>query len=228
MRRALLCVAVLAVLGCDVVQPGTHRVVVRATRDGAPISGVAITEGGLLIGETGEDGALRLDAERPEGATLELVARCPDDLRARPDHLRGRVRAWSRRDAEGRVSTPPLEFEVRCERRVRDVVVVVDAGRPDLDVQVDGHVVARTDVAGLAHVAIEQPPGQRFVVRIDTSAHPDLAPPNPEQRFTVGAEDEVFYWSRPFEADREESVASAEPSRRRRGRRGGGGIERLR
>jgi hypothetical protein len=203
------------VLGCgadrDAFLLGVH-----ATLDGQPVRGVEISEGGVRLGETGPDGTLRLAADRPEGTRLELAARCPAGHRARPATMQARLRRLS--PLEGR-SAPPLMLEMRCERRVRDVVVVVDAGHAGLDVLVDGRVVDHTNEVGLAHLWLEQPPGQRFVVSLDTSGHPELVPPSPEQRFTVSSRDEVFYWARPLSDDDEDDGRGV----RRAGRRGRGG-----
>lgn len=222
------CVAALALVSCG-GEREAFRVAVHAMLDGAPIGGVEISEGGVRLGETGADGMLRLAADRPEGTRIELSARCPEGHRARPAQLEARLRRLESTNGSG--EPPSLTFEVRCERRVRDVVVVVDAGIAGLEVLIDGRVIDATDAAGLAHLTLQQPPGQRFVVSLDTSSHPELAPPDPEQRFTVSSRDEVFYWARPL-SDVVEEV-DGDRRRRRRGRgRGGSGdprsIERLR
>ncbi len=189
------------------------RVGVHAMLDGEPIGGVEIAEDGVRLGETGADGMLQLAADRPEGTRLQLSARCPDGHRARPAELEVRLRRLQ--PTTGGPEPAALTLEVRCERRVRDVVVVVDAGLEGLDVLVDGRVVDRTDAAGLAHLTLQQPPGQRFVVSLETSAHPELVPADPEQRFTVSSRDEVFYWARPLSDGTEDDDGS---ERRGRGR----------
>lgn len=225
---ALSALAGAACAGCggdeDAFSIGVH-----ATLDGEPLRGVEIAEGGMLIGETDDAGNIRLATARPEGTELELEVRCPEGHRARPERLRTRLRRLD--PLPGRETAPVLHLDVRCERTVRDVVVVVDTGQPGLDVLVDGRVVDRTDEQGRAHLWMEQAPGQRLAMRIDTSSRPELAPPSPEQRFTIGWRDEVFYWARPLAIDEPED----EPRRGGRGRgrrgRGGGGpreLERLR
>jgi hypothetical protein len=212
MRRAVLSSIVFVFASCGGAEgTGSYSVVVHATRSGAPLAGVEITEGGYLVGATGADGALELAVDRPEGTRIELGARCPEGYRARPEHLETRLRELERPGG----GSPPLELAVRCVRRVREIVVVVDAGQSNLPVLVDGRVVERTDATGLAHLWVEQTPGQRFAVRIDTSARPDLLPASPEQHYTVGADDDVLYWDPSFgqpEDDRQ-------PRRRRRARR---------
>lgn len=218
-RVVVLCaIAGLALLTACGEDRDSFELRVHATLDGQPIGGVEIAEGGVRLGETGADGALHLAADRAEGTRLELTARCPDGHRARPAQLGARLRRLDPLPNAATSAAPPLVLEVRCERRVRDVVVVVDAGHAGLDVLVDGRVVDHTNELGLAHLWLEQPPGQRFAVSLDTSAYPELVPPSPEQRFTVSSRDEVFYWARP--------LGEAEHERERRRRRGGGRDER--
>src|SRR5690606_20684705 len=58
-RRALVALALALLAACE--DTGARfAIVVRATHEGAPIAGVAISESGALVGETAGDGALHL------------------------------------------------------------------------------------------------------------------------------------------------------------------------
>jgi len=210
--RWILLALVLASCAEPVVR---FEILVRARADGAPMAGVQIAEGGVVLGQTGEDGALSLVTERAEGATLGLVADCREGFQARPERIVRTLRAWAPIDASA--GSPPLAIDVVCHRVTSDVVIVVDAGRPNLPVAVDGAVVESTNEAGLAHLLLQGPPGRRVLVSIDTTDAPALAPASPERSFTLG-DDAVLYWQTRFEAL--SAPAAEPPSRRRRsGRR---------
>lgn len=214
MTRAILLVwLALALASCG--DPALRfEILVRARADGAPMAGVQIAEGGVVLGQTGEDGALSLVTERAEGATLGLVADCREGFQARPERIVRTLRTWAPIDAAA--GSPPLTIDVVCHRLTSSVVLVVDAGRPDLPVAVDGAVIESTNEAGLAHLLLQGPPGRRVLVSIDTSDAPALAPASPERSFTLG-DDAVLYWPTRFEA--QSAPASEPPSRRRRGGR---------
>ena len=210
--RWILLALVLASCAEPVVR---FEILVRARADGAPRAGVQIAEGGVVLGQTGEDGTLSLVTERAEGATLGLVADCREGFQARPERIVRTLRAWEPIDASA--GSPPLAIDVVCHRVTSDVVIVVDAGRPNLPVAVDGAVVESTNESGLAHLLLQGPPGRRVLVSIDTTDAPALAPASPERSFTLG-DDAVLYWQTRFEAS--SAPAAEPPSRRRRsGRR---------
>lgn len=186
-------------LGCDHPAVSQFEIHVRAVADGAPMAGVRVSEGGAVLGQSGDDGVVVLVTERPEGATVGLSLACPEGYRARPEQVTRTLRTWAPLDAE-RGGAPPLEIDVRCERRVSDLVIVVDGGRAGLPVSVDGAVVDRTDAVGLAHLLVRGTPGRRLLVSIDTSAIPKLLPENPERSFTITADD-VVYWQQRFEME---------------------------
>jgi hypothetical protein len=69
-------------------------------------------------------------------------------------------------------------------------------------VKLGGREVARTDAAGVAHLAMRMMPNTTFRLQIDTAARPDLAPQSPGATFTVPDTDEVFLYDQPFEVRR--------------------------
>ena len=162
------------------------------------MGGVQVLQGGVVLGETRDDGTVSFVTERPEGETIGLSIGCPQGYRARPQQVSRTLRVLEPLDTEA--GPPPLSIDVACDQEVRDVVVVVDTERSGLAVAVDGRVVGRTNEAGFAHVLLRGPAGRRALVSIDTSELPGLVPSNPTRNYTL-VEDDVLHWHRPFESE---------------------------
>jgi hypothetical protein len=157
---------------------------------GHPLSGVTLRLGELLLGRSDTEGLLAARVRGREGERHPLHVECPDpSVPARaPAELRlDRLRQLGGGDVRA------LDVQVVCPRRLRSVVVVVSgaelAGMP---IVVDGSLAGRVSVAGAAFLRVDDLPGRRHEVVIDTSAHPELVPRDPAAAFVVDDDDSVF------------------------------------
>lgn len=192
--RATLLMACLS--ACESSPPLTqaHRVTIQAENsENWPVAGVEVRRAGRVIGATRADGSLTLQLQGSEGERFELEARCPPSYvpEPRPVHVTLRRLAAARQVPTYRVS---------CQPSTRTTVIAVRAANgPDLPVMYLGREVARTDAAGVAHVALSLRPGERYELALDTTGKP-LTPKNPRAAFVVGSEDELVFFDQRFEA----------------------------
>ena len=205
LASATLGLALAAMSACETA-PLVHRyhvVLVARTDTGEPLAGVGFDANGKHLGATGTGGGLALDLEAAEGKLLRIATRCPDGYRTSTAETELHMR--------GGAGGAPLTMSAECRPRTRRVVVMVRtphlAGAP---VRFRDREVARTDVDGVAHVALEMAPGTRFQLALDTSAWPRLRPRDPTAAFVAGDAEQVFVFDyRP----------PPPPSRRKRRRR---------
>jgi hypothetical protein len=100
-------------------------------------------------------------------------------------------------DAKGAQALP---VEVRCERRLSDVVVVVKAERgARLPVLIDGKPVTTTDDDGIGHVLLQRSRAERKVeVALDTTGRTSLKPVSPTRTYEIGGSDAVILFEPSF------------------------------
>lgn len=196
----LLAGLLLGLLGCEEeAPPPTFRVTFTARSDGEPLSRVRVVADGRLLGETREDGTLRVDLPGREGQVVTVNAQCPEGHRA-PEELplltlrtfRGLAPAAAARGIEVSIDCPPAE-------RIAAVVIRAGENGAGLPVTMSGRELARTDEHGIAHLVMRVQPHTTFRLRLDTSENEDLRPQNPGATFTVPDADEIFLFEQPFE-----------------------------
>jgi hypothetical protein len=171
---------------------------------GKALAGATVTSGGKVLGTSGADGLVRLEAGGTEGTRLSLQVTCPEGHKAPAEPLSIVLRTVSEREKRP-------EYPVACTPMNRSVVVAVRAdGGPNLPVLYLGHEVARTDESGAAHVKLDVAPGETLEIVLDTSAVPGLRPSSPSARFRIGNQDEVFVMNQTFEAPKHK-VAKKKP-----------------
>jgi hypothetical protein len=91
-------------------------------------------------------------------------------------------------------------YRVVCQSSTRTSVIAVRANNgPDLPVMYLGRELARTDSAGVAHVALTLTPGERYELSLDTGNKP-LTPKNPRAVFVAGNEDELVFFDQRFQS----------------------------
>ena len=200
MRLTSLLVLTVLLAGCEEERPPpTYRVTFTAKSDAEPLEGVRIVADGRPLGDTDEDGILRVDLTGREGQAVAVNAQCPPGHRA-PEQLplltlrtfRGLDPAAAERGIEMTVACPPAE-------RTAAVVIRTGDEGADLPVMMAGREVARTDESGVAHLVMEMRPHSTFRLQIDTSANERLQPQNPGATFTVPDADEIFLYDQPFQ-----------------------------
>lgn len=202
--RPIVLLFVLLPLGaCEEERPvPTHRVTFTARSDDEPLAGVRIVADGRPLGETGEDGQLRVDLPGREGQAVAVSAQCPAGHRA-PEQLplltlrtfRGLDPAAAERGIEMSIACPPAE-------RTAAVVIRTGDDGADLPILMGGREVARTDESGVAHLVMQLRPHTSFRLQIDTSEEENLRPQNPGATFSVPDDDEIFLYDQPFQVER--------------------------
>jgi hypothetical protein len=204
MSRSLLAVVILSLSACGDPEVGPpYPIVFQAVSDpGAPLAGVALTAAGTAMGSTDAEGRLAVELSGTEGAVVPVVATCPAGHRA-PTSTGPLVLRRTIDLATGAPSV--LRVTITCPPEVRHGVVLLRAGgegnREGIPVMIDGIEVARTDRSGVAHVALDRPPGTTVSVVLATSTVlPDVMPRDPAMGFTFPDADEIFVFDRPLEA----------------------------
>lgn len=208
-RAVLLCL-LAGTFACDGEERGPTQLSVQfvSQADGRPIAGVHVLADSRPIGATGEDGRLSVTLRGPEGAVIDLAARCPEGYRSPEDLPELLLRPIA--DVEGDESRS-VRIDLECAPERRDGVVVVRAAeRAGIPVLLDGREIARTDGHGIAHFAVRMAPHTTFKVQLATAHLPRLRPQEPSRTFTVPDSEEIFVFDQQFEEER--------PPRRRRRR----------
>lgn len=203
-RTLLIQISILAATGAgcgDPEPPPRFPVTFAATSDpGVPVAGVVLTANGAALGETHEDGSLRVDLTGVEGSPVQIGATCPEGHRAPTSLPVITLRRVVSLDPVA--ADRGLQVSIACAPSTRHGVVVVraagDVARGDLPVMIDGREVARTDPSGVAHVALDMQPGATFQVLLATAT--DLRPQDPRRTFTFPDSDEIFVFDQSFEA----------------------------
>lgn len=201
MRSLTLLALALSACG-EPPPPAPFPVTFEASSDpGVPLAGVTITAAGQPVGTTGEHGTLTAELRGPVGSLVAVGATCPAGHRE-PLPVPAVVLRPAIDLATGAPAT--MRVSVTCPPALRHGVLVVRAtgagSREGIPVLVDGLEVARTDRSGVAHVALERPPGTTVNVMLATATvMPDLLPRDPVLPVSFADRDDIFYFDRPFE-----------------------------
>lgn len=157
------------------------------------LAGARLMHGKTLLGVSGADGIVRIQATGKEGERIHLHLVCPEG-HASPSEPLGIV---LRRPAE-RHRIP--EYSGSCAPLTRKLVVAVRLDRgANIPVRYLGRELGRTDASGAAHVMLESTPAQDVELLLDTSDQPRLRPKNPTARFRIGTRDELVVLNQSFE-----------------------------
>lgn len=189
--------------GCEDERPTpTHRVTFTARSDDEPLAGVQVVADGRPLGETGQDGTLRVDLRGREGQAVAVSAQCPAGHRA-PDQL-PLLTLRSFRGLDPAAAERGIEMTIACPPAERTAAVVIRTGDEggDLPVVMGGREVTRTDASGVAHLVMEVRPHTTFRLQIDTSERENLQPQSPGATFTVPDDDQIFLYDQPFQVKR--------------------------
>jgi len=215
---ALWLVVVLGVLGCGRSDPlPTFAVTFTTESDpGEVLSGVEVFAGGRSIGTSGSEGIVQTVVRGPDGSRMPITYTCPEGYVTPEAPVTLLLQSFQGMDPENDVG---LTTRLVCPRAKRRVVILVRTNdKADLPVVVNGREVGRTGTRGVAHVAVEDPPGTAYRVRLDTSGQPGLRPQNPIRSFSLGDTDEVFVFDQEFEGNPPPEPARARPRRQHRRR----------
>jgi len=176
----------------------TFAVELRASsQDGQPLAGVSFTIDQRVVGLTRADGRLVHAVRGTEGGLAKLVVACPAEFEPPPQPAPLRLTRTRAIDGE---ATQPLTVDVRCQKRLRDVVLIVHAERGDhLPVLVDGKPVGTTDDDGIAHVLLRRPREDKSVqLGVDTTSRPALKPVSPSRSYQLTGQDAVVLFEPSF------------------------------
>ena len=208
----LLAVCAWILWGCGHdAPPSAFRVTFSALSDNTPLHGVEIAANGRTLGETGEDGLLRVDLQGREGMNVAYAVRCPEghrDAETRPPLTLRKFEGLDPQAAER-----GIEISVSCPPSTRRVAVIVrTGGQAGIPVKMGGATVALTDASGVAHVLVESAPESEFRLTLDTNARTGLRPQNPMSVVTVPDSDAIAVFEIQFEVE----VPGCPPGKRMR------------
>lgn len=183
----------LPILGCQEPETMIPRHAVTITVESTPgvaLQGVEFDVAGTVIGTSDQHGLIHTMLEGREGTTIDIHHTCPEGSASESDTKSLSLISFQSIDPSSNATG--LQMTVRCTPNERPVAFVVNSdGIAGLPVLIDGDEVARTDEAGLAHVVMDSLPNRNFQVQLATAGF-RVAPENPQQIFTLGAEPEVF------------------------------------
>ncbi|GAB4199389.1 MAG: hypothetical protein OHK0013_09480 [Sandaracinaceae bacterium] len=199
--------------------PPLHTITFTAFGDpDEPLPGVVVTGQAAgqpqpqPLGTTDASGTLRINLRAPYGTQIAVTATCPPGHRA--PQMVPSIALHPVRSLDPAVAARGIEHSIQCLPEQRDAVVIVRAtGAPQvvgIPVLLDGREVARTDEAGVAHIAVSKAPNSSFRLELAAaSISPYLQPQQPAHDFTVPDEDVFLQFEQTF------SFAPPPPPRRR-------------
>ncbi len=204
-RLAFVCVVASFTASCRAPEPpAPFQVVVKIESDpGKPVVGASILAATKVLATTNQQGRATLALPGVEGEVIDVTIKCPDTFQSPSKPTSIRLTRVSDK-------TKVPEYAVSCPPSVRKVVVAVRAENgPNLPVVVLNRIVARTDLSGAAHFALNVAPGAQFSVLLDTSERGNerLKPPNPSKPFTAGAQDDIVVFDQKFDVERKPVAA---------------------
>jgi hypothetical protein len=190
--------------GCkdlDPPAPPPFQIFLRAESDpGQPVVGAVVSRNNKSLGTTGPDGRALLTLDGAEGETTDVSIKCPDTFTSPTKPTSLRLTRFADR-------TKVPEYSVSCPPTLRHVVVAVKADNgPNLPVMYLNRTIARTDLSGAAHFALDLAPGAQFVVTLDTTENARLKPASPSRPFTAPQRDEILVFDQKFEVERQRVV----------------------
>lgn len=171
-----------------------------------PVAGAVILRGTKQLATTGPDGRATVNIRGVEGDVQEVTIRCPEQLTSPPKPLGIKL-------ARLAGSRAP-EYEVSCPKGMRRVVVAIRAENgPNLPVLYLNRAVARTDISGAAHFALDVAPGTQFQVTLDTTERggEKLKPQSPSKPFAVGQHDDILVFEQRFDVEKPKPVRYRPP-----------------
>jgi hypothetical protein len=153
------------------------------------------------FGTTDAAGTLRVSLRAPYGTQIALTATCPPGYR--PAQMVPSMSLHPVRSLDPAVVDRGIEHSIQCLPEQRDAVVIVRAtGTPQvvgIPILLDGREVARTDEAGVAHIAVSKAPSSSFRLELAAaSVSPYLRPQQPAHDFTVPDEDIFLRFDQTF------------------------------
>jgi len=156
------------------------------------VSGVEISVGKQVLGETDASGSARLALHGSEGDTLALNVKCPTAY-ASPERP---LLVGLRHLGDGSTA---VRFEVECFSLVHSVVVGVRAENgPHLPILRLKSVVGQTDDQGVAHVLLRASANEQIALTLDTSKNASLLPQNPTLDFATRDSEELVLVAEKF------------------------------
>lgn len=184
-----------------------------AAEEGIPLAGVEFAAEGKRLGSTGSDGRLAREIRGVEGSTLRVVATCPPEYEPpeQPSPLR-----LTRTRAVGTQAAQPLAVDVRCQKRLTSVAIVVRAPHGEqLPVLVDGRAVAQTDREGVAHLLLHRPRADKALqLGLDTTTRASLKPVNPTRTYELHGRDAVVLFEPSLVVSKPHVARAIAPRRR--------------
>ncbi|MCK9522874.1 MAG: DUF4198 domain-containing protein [Proteobacteria bacterium] len=194
--------ALLCGLSCAPKEPTTFVFALAVAvddGDGEPVAGarVVLDDAGEVVSDA--QGNAQVTTTGKEGESRRVLCVCPEGTLLQGDaEKQVRLRRIFRGDAATNTASQKLSFV--CTPLQRSHVLVVHAhGLAQVPVQVNGTVVAHTDDAGIAHVAIHGMPEDVVEVALETSQFARWLPQHPTRRFVLPSQSRFLVFDQWFE-----------------------------
>lgn len=187
----------LVLAGCgDDPPPPPYPITFTAFSDDLPLQGVEIRINDRLLGQTEPNGELRANLRGREGAVVAYRARCPERYRTPTDTPQLVLRRFMGLDEEAAARGVVVRIDCPPAERIGAVIVRT---HPNLPITMNGVLLARADMTGVAHIPLRSAPNTSFTLTIDTRENPYLQPQNPVHPITLGDRDDIFIVDQPLE-----------------------------
>jgi hypothetical protein len=181
-----------------------HRfsVVFTAVSDnGSPASGTKFSTGNSTLGITDVKGRVAVSLTGTEGQSVPLTVTCA------VGYVSPEEAPVLRLKEVRKVNQPepsPIHIDTVCERKSRDVVVVVrTSNTTPLPVDIAGKTAGETGSDGTAHFHVSLDREVRSLsVSLQTSNQPNLRPQNPSRVFELDGRDSVLLVDQSFSTER--------------------------
>ena len=198
-----LCASLLVTLACAAPQRELFEVnMVTKRDDGLALGDVSVYHGETLLGTTTKSAtrSVQIEAEAGTGFPIRFV--CPEGYSATRDEVQVPLRRTSEvanstsSEDVSLNSNPSLSsayaLTLECKPSTRKAMLVVLSNMANVPVKLGNEVVGTTDLAGVAHLALEFPAKEVFELRLDTSSNDRLRPVDPHFPFVMTDHDELF------------------------------------
>ena len=183
------------------------------TEEGTPLARVGVAADGQQLGFSSDDGRLARDLHGVEGSSVRVSVTCPPEYEQpeQPPPLR-----LTRTRSVGTQAAQPLTIDVRCQKHLSTIALVVRAERGErLPILVDGKPIATTDDDGVAHVLLRRPRGEKAVqLGVDTSSRSALKPVNPTRSYELHGRDAIVLFEPSFVVNKPQGPRFSAPRRR--------------
>lgn len=210
-----IALAAVVLVGCGGSANATKKrfsvVLMSSSDDGSPVVNTKFWLGKTALGVTNDRGLLEKSLTGAEGQSATLRVTCPEGYLSPEEATLLSLKEVRKVNQEGPAT---INVAVTCDRRQRDVVVVVRTnGVVSLPVDIGGKFMGATSADGTAHFHLPLDRGVRSLsVSLQTANQPSLRPQSPSRVFELDGNDAVLLVEQSFTSERASRTKRSAPA----------------